>query len=128
MANEKLKISGIGGIFFRSKGPETLGPWYEEHFGILQVGPSGIWMQEAGPTVFSPFPADTDYFGRMDQPFMLNFRVDDLDAMLEQLKAGGVKIDEKREDSEYGRFAWAYDPEDNKIELWEPPKTPPTMS
>jgi predicted enzyme related to lactoylglutathione lyase len=85
-------------------------------------------MQEAGPTVFSPFPEDTDYFGSMDQAFMLNFRVDDIDAMLEQLKAGGVKIDDKREDSEYGRFAWVYDPEGTRIELWEPPKTPPSMS
>lgn len=86
------------------------------------VSETGVWMQEAGPTVFSPFPADTDYFGRSDQQFMVNFRVDDIDRMLVQLGSVGVQIDPKREDSEYGRFAWVYDPEGNKIELWEPPK------
>jgi len=77
-------------------------------------------MQEGGPTVFSPFPADTDYFGRMDQPFMLNFRVDDLDFAVEKLREAGVRIDDQRMEEPYGKFAWVYDPEDNKIELWEP--------
>ena len=77
-------------------------------------------MQEGGPTVFSPFPADTDYFGRMDQPFMLNFRVDDLDFAVEKLREAGVRIDDQRMEEPYGKFAWVYYPEDNKIELWEP--------
>ncbi len=77
-------------------------------------------MQEGGPTVFSPFPADTDYFDRMDQPFMLNFRVDDLDFAVEKLREAGVRIDDQRMEEPYGKFAWVYDPEDNKIELWEP--------
>jgi predicted enzyme related to lactoylglutathione lyase len=121
-AGSKLKVSGIGGVFFRSKDPEGLAGWYEEHLGVSHVSETGVWEQEAGPTVFSPFPRDTDYFGRSDQQFMLNFRVDDLDGMVDPLRANDVKIDPKREDSEYGRFAWVYDPEGNKIELWQPPQ------
>ena len=64
-----------------------------------------MWAQEAGTTVFSPFPEDTEYFGRMNQPFMLNFRVGDLEAALNNLRAAGVRIDEKRMDEVYGRFA-----------------------
>lgn len=116
-----VSISGIGGIFFRSKDPEGLANWYEKHFGISKVSEAGPWSQEAGFTVFSPFPADTDYFGRMDQPFMLNFRLDNLEAALMALNKAGVRIDDAREDSDYGNFAWVYDPEDNKIELWQPP-------
>jgi len=116
-----VSVSGLGGVFFRSEDPEALGDWYQQHFGIDKASAGPPWTQEAGPTVFSPFPKDTDYFGRMDQPFMLNFRVADLDAALAALEAGGVRIDESREDYDYGRFAWVYDPEDNKIELWEPP-------
>jgi predicted enzyme related to lactoylglutathione lyase len=115
-------ISGIGGFFFRCEDPEALADWYAQHFGISKVSDGAPWSQAAGPTVFSPFPADTDYFGRMDQPFMLNFRVPDLDAALAALDAAGVRIDENVEELEYGRFAWVYDPEDTKIELWEPPQ------
>ena len=115
-----VQVSGLGGVFFRSKDPAALAQWYEEMFGITQVGNGLPWTQEAGFTVFSPFPADTDYFGRPDQPFMLNFRVPDLDAALAALAAAGVRIDGARQDEPYGRFAWVYDPEDNKIELWEP--------
>jgi uncharacterized glyoxalase superfamily protein PhnB len=70
-------------------------------------------MQEGGPTVFSPFPPDTDYFGRMDQPFMLNFRVDDFDFAVEKLREAGVRIDDQRMEEPYGKFTWVYDPEDN---------------
>ncbi len=123
MANAaKVQISGLGGVFFRSKDPEALTAWYRDMFGISMVSDGPPWEQEAGMTVFSPFPADTDYFGRMDQAFMLNFRVDDLDAALAALGDAGVRIDEARQDEPYGRFAWVFDPEDNKIELWEPPK------
>ena len=115
-----VRISGFGGLFFRSKDPAALARWYSDHFGIKEVGNGPPWTQEAGFTVFSPFPADTDYFGRMDQPFMLNFRLDDLDGAVEQLRAAGVRIDDQRMDEPYGKFAWVYDPEDNKIELWEP--------
>jgi glyoxylase I family protein len=115
-----MKISGIGGIFFRSRNPEALGRWYQEHFGINGPNSGAIWNQEAGPTVFSPFNADTDYFGRREQAFMLNFRVDDLDSLLADLRAANVPMDEKVDEYSYGRFAWVYDPEGNKIELWQP--------
>ena len=115
-----VTISGIGGLFFRSKGPEALARWYRDNFGIPAVGDGPPWIQEGGSTVFSPFPADIDYFGRMDQPFMLNFRVDDLDSAVEKLRGAGVTIDDQRTEEPYGKFAWVYDPEDNKIELWEP--------
>lgn len=113
-------VTGIGGLFFRAKDPKGLAKWYEEHLGINTVENSNGWKQDAGPTVFSPFKADTGYFGDMRQQFMINFRVSDLDKLLEQLHATGVKIDEKREEMIYGKFAWVYDPEGNKIELWEP--------
>jgi predicted enzyme related to lactoylglutathione lyase len=117
-----VKISGIGGVFFRAQDPKALGKWYEDHFGIPQVGneSGSMWEPGAGITVFSPFKADTDYFGSMNQQFMLNFRVDDMDAALEALAAAGVQIDENRMEEVYGRFAWVYDPEGNKIELWQP--------
>jgi glyoxylase I family protein len=111
---EKL-VSGIGGIFFRAKDNKGLAQWYEKYFGI-----SMVWEQEKGTTAFTTFKADTDYFGRMDQQFMINFRVTDIEKLLAQLKEGGVKIDENRMNESYGKFAWVYDPEGNKIELWEP--------
>ena len=77
-------------------------------------------MQEAGPTVFAPFPADTDYFGRREQQVMLNFRVTDLDAMLEQLRAAGASVDDDVVEESYGRFCHASDPEGNRFELWQP--------
>ena len=113
-------VTGIGGIFFRSKDTDALATWYNEHFGIDVVNGETIWSQEAGPTVFSPFKEDTEYFGRRDQQFMINFRINDLDGFLEKLQAAGVKIDPERQEEVYGKFAWVYDPEENKIELWEP--------
>lgn len=113
------KILGLGGVFFRAKDPDALAKWYEQHFGINAQSGGELWRQEAGITVFAPFPTDTDYFGRSSQMFMLNFRVKDLDAMLEQLRTAGVRIDDQRMEESYGYFAWVYDPEDNKIELWQ---------
>jgi predicted enzyme related to lactoylglutathione lyase len=113
------KVQGIGGLFFRSKDPEALTKWYGENFGITADATGLPWSQQAGMTVFQPFESDSDYFPK-EQSVMWNFRVDNLDAMLEQLKANGVKIDEKRQNESYGKFAWCYDPEGNKIELWEP--------
>jgi glyoxylase I family protein len=114
------KVTGFGGFFFRARDPDALSRWYEEHFGINSLKSSEMWRQEAGLTVFAPFEATTDYFGRQEQAFMVNFRVNNLDAMLDQLRAAGVRIDEARMDESYGRFAWVYDPEGNKIELWQP--------
>jgi predicted enzyme related to lactoylglutathione lyase len=119
-----LPVTGIGGFFFRAKDPKTLGAWYEKYFGINSMQSGYVWNQEAGPTVFAPFKEDTDYFGNRDQQFMLNFRVSDLEQLLDQLKTDGVKVDEKRMEESFGKFAWVYDLEGNKIELWQPIETP----
>lgn len=115
------RVGGIGGFFFRAKDPASLARWYQDNLGIDCV-PDGdkIWQQEAGPTVFAPFDAETEYFGRPEQQTMVNFRVSDLDAMLVQLRGAGAAVDAKVEDYEYGRFGWVTDPEGNRIELWEP--------
>lgn len=114
-----MKTSGIGGLFFRARDPQALARWYEEHFGIAGPGSSGMWRQQAGSTVFAPFDADTDYFGSREQAFMINFRVIDLDGLLAELRAAGVRMDDRIDEYPYGRFAWVYDPEGNKIELWQ---------
>ena len=113
------RITGLGGLFFRSKDNKAMAAWYAEHLGINATG-MDYWQQEAGPTVFAAFKQDTPYFAKPEQQFMINFRVEGLDEYVEKLKAGGVKVDEERQDTEYGKFAWIYDPEGNKIELWEP--------
>lgn len=112
------KAVGIGGVFFRTKDPEALGAWYRDMLGVDLS--AGAWMQEAGPTVFAPFPAETDYFPP-ENAFMVNFRVDDLDDLLAKLGAAGISIETRPEwDSEVGRFARIHDPEGNPIELWQP--------
>jgi len=120
---EKL-VTGIGGIFFRSQDDKALAQWYEKHFGINNVQTYEPWQQAAGPTVFAQFKANTDYFGSPEQQFMINFRVSDLDTFVGQLKAAGVRVDEKTMNESFGKFAWVYDPEGNKIELWEPVEEP----
>ena len=116
------RVTGIGGVFFRARDPERLVAWYAEHLGI--VAPAANvqpWRQDAGFTVFAPFPLETDYFPP-DRSFMLNFRVDDLDAMLEKLRAAGIEAETRAEwDGPHGRFARIHDPEGNPVELWEPP-------
>src|SRR5438445_13479967 len=112
-----MKVTGIGGVMFRSKDPEALSAWYNKHLGIDRLN----WEQQAGPTVFAPSENGTDYFGKKSQQFLLNFRVDDLDGMLKKLKADKVKIAKEVEVYEgLGRFAWIEDLEGNRIELWEP--------
>ncbi len=114
------RVTGIGGYFVRSKDPSALMRWYVEHLGLTDFS-TEIWQQEAGPTVFAPFAADTGYFGRMDQQTMVNFRVRDLDAMLAQLRAAGTDVDDEIQVIEgVGRFGWVTDPEGNRIELWQP--------
>ena len=116
-------VTGIGGLFFRSKNPETLGQWYQQHLGIAPV-PSEYhqtpWSQEAGPTVFAPFAQDTEYFGRKDQQWMLNLRVRELDALVRDLQAAKIEVTVDPEAYPNGRFARLQDPEGNPIELWEP--------
>lgn len=114
------RVSGIGGMFFRSENPATLRQWYADNLGIVDP-PGDVWRQEAGPTVFAAFPADTKYFGRSEQSFMINFRVSDLDAMLTQLREAGAAVeDETLTEDGIGRFGHATDPEGNRFELWEP--------
>lgn len=117
------RVTGIGGVFLRARDPDALARWYAEHLGINAMAgeTEEIWWQDAGPTVWAPFPADTDYFGRPEQGWMINFRVADLDAMLDQLRDAGVTVDDAvQEMPGIGRFAWATDPEGNRFELWEP--------
>jgi glyoxylase I family protein len=116
------KVLGIGGFFFRAKDPAGLARWYEEHLGITPTPTSyneQSWSQAAGPTVLCPFPADTDYFGPLEQMWMLNFRVRDLDAMATQLRAAGIAVEIDPETYPNGRFARLSDPEGNPIQLWE---------
>lgn len=116
------KVLGIGGLFFRSENPERLAEWYETHLGISLVPTSygqEPWQQEAGPTVFAPFEKDTKYFGRPEQAWMVNFRVADLAAMVAQLRAAGITVEEPQSEPN-GAFARLHDPEGNPIELWEP--------
>lgn len=113
------KVLGIGGFFFRARDPQSLLSWYSDHLGIDII--DSVWHQQAGSTVFMPFKADTDYFGRPDQQWMINFRVANLDQIIAQLKADGITVETKDEwNSEVGRFARIYDPEGNPIELWQP--------
>lgn len=114
------KVTGIGGLFFRAHDPSALAAWYEEHLGIGNIHTT-VWRQDAGTTIFGPFKEDTDYFGRPEQQWMVNFRIDDLDAMMAKLKAAGIAVETRAEwDSEVGRFCRIHDPEGNPIELWEP--------
>jgi predicted enzyme related to lactoylglutathione lyase len=116
-----MGVTGIGGFFFRARDPEALKTWYRDHLGI-GLGEYGMWEQQAGTTVFSPFAADTDYFAP-DRHWMLNLRVEGLDELLERLRAAAVEVITKAEwnDPSVGRFARVHDPEGNPIELWEPP-------
>jgi predicted enzyme related to lactoylglutathione lyase len=109
-------VTGLGGVFFRARDPAALKAWYEETLGV----PTEDLMRSDG-LVFAIFDADTDYFGRSGQGFMVNFRVASLDRMVERLRAAGVEVDDETQDQEgVGRFGWAVDPEGNRFELWEP--------
>jgi predicted enzyme related to lactoylglutathione lyase len=125
------RVTGIGGIFFKSDDQEKLYQWYEKHLGITRIpegtGAAFEWrdLEDAkskGMTVWAVFPRQSKYFDPSRSPFMINYRVDNLDALLKALKEEGVEIDPHREDYDYGRFAWIMDPDGNRIELWEPPK------
>ena len=114
------KITGIGGVFFRSKDPAAMAAWYSTHLGI-SAG-NDPWQQEAGSTVFAPFPADSDYFPA-DRQYMLNLRVDDISGMIARLIADGVTVETRVEwDGTWGKFARIHDPEGNPVELWQPPE------
>jgi predicted enzyme related to lactoylglutathione lyase len=125
------RVTGIGGIFFKANDPDKLRDWYRVHLGIECEKENGAifkWRKADDPnseryTVWSPFPADTDYFAPSTKPFMINLQVENLDEVLTQLKAEGIDVDPKVESCDYGKFAWIMDPEGNRIELWEPKKS-----
>ena len=120
------RVAGLGGIFFRARDPDALRVWYAEHLGIeMEDYGTTFKAVEGDQTVWAPFAADTDYFGPSGQQLMVNYRVRDLDAMLEQLRASGIQVDERVHDMEFGRFGWAVDPEGNRFELWQPPGEEP---
>ena len=116
-------VTGIGGFFFRSENPEALAKWYHENLGI-ELPPTSydgpVWRQEAGTTVFAPFAKNTEMFGDPEKQFMLNFRVRDLDGLVEYLRKNGAKVEIDPETYPNGRFATTQDPEGNPIQLWEP--------
>lgn len=111
------KVTGIGGIFFKADDADGLRRWYQDNLGIDVTDWGGAMF---GNTVWSIFKKSTTYLDPSKQPFMVNYRVDNLDAMLAQLRAAGVTVDDKVDDTEFGRFGWAMDPEGNRIELWQP--------
>ncbi len=123
------RVTGIGGVFFKSPDPKRLGDWYRTHLGIDVGDWGGCAFAWAGPenpsgtgtTVWSPFKADTDYFAPSSASFMINYRVEDLHAVLAALRAEGCQVDDKVDESEYGKFGWVIDPDGNKLELWQPP-------
>jgi predicted enzyme related to lactoylglutathione lyase len=121
------KVTGIGGVFLKAKDVKFLTAWYQKHLGIDFGNNSYVdfkWLNKEpdkpGNTVFSFFKEDTTYLNPSEKPFMINFRVNDLDRLLEELKRDGVKIIGEKEEYEYGKFGWIMDPEGNKIELWQP--------
>lgn len=123
------RVTGIGGVFFRAKDPKALGAWYKTHLGIDVQSWGGAAFDWKGPdnpdgsgtTAWTLFPNDTKHFAPSTASFMVNYRVANLHALLDALRSEGVQVLEKVDESEYGKFGWAVDPEGNKIELWEPP-------
>jgi len=121
------KVTGIGGIFFKCNDPKSMKDWYDKNlgFGNEQWGTNFEWREldsdKKGSTVWSPFSATTKYFEPSTKDFMINYRVEDIYGLVEQLKKDGVTLVDEVQDSEYGKFVHILDPEGNKIELWEPP-------
>ena len=123
------RVTGIGGIFFKARDPVALRGWYRQHLGIdVQEwgGAAFVWADAAGnatkgTTIWSIGPDEGDSFAPGRASFMVNYRVDDLAALLQALRAEGCQVLDKTDDSEYGKFGWVIDPEGNKVELWQPP-------
>jgi predicted enzyme related to lactoylglutathione lyase len=127
------RVTGIGGIFIKAKDPEAFKEWYRKHLGLDIQSWGGMtfrWHTEERPepngcTVWSVMPATSTYFAPSEAPFMVNYRVDDLHAVLAALRSEGCNVDDRVEESEYGKFGWVMDPENNRLELWQPPAVPP---
>jgi len=124
------RVTGIGGIFFKAKDASALQGWYKQHLGIdvQEWGGTGFsWTDSdgqptGGSTIWSIGSESSDQFAPSSASFMVNYRVDDLHALVDALKSEGCNVLDKIEDSEFGKFAWVIDPEGNKVELWEPPE------
>ena len=130
-AKKDVRVTGIGGVFFKANDAEKLAAWYREHLGIdfQSYGGSAFhqfeWLEKDNPsktggTVWAVFPQTAKNFGESKSPWMIDYRVANLDSLLAQLKKEGVTVDEKTEDAPYGKFGHAMDPEGNRIEFWEP--------
>ena len=127
-AEQRGRILGIGGVFFKSANRDQMREWYAEHLGLADKGQGAMlpWREHGNPqqehvTVWTVFPAASSYFDPSPAPFMINYRVADLMALLDLLRSEGCNVDEKTDVSEFGKFGWVMDPEGNRIELWEPP-------
>src|ERR1700730_11728014 len=118
------RVTGVGGVFFKANDAAALAAWYRDHLGLeLEPGSDAVAVfrwSGPGTTTWSAFPDDTPYFVPGAARSMINYRVTNLDRMLGQLRNAGVPVDDHVEDSEFGRFGWATDPEGNRFELWEP--------
>ena len=124
------RITGIGGVFFKAKDPKVLAAWYRDVLGLPLEAWGGAALRYDAPqhppaVVWNAFPASTKYFAPSTGDFMINYAVDDMDALLARLRAKGVEILKQDDNDENGRFAWILDPEGNKIELWQPKRTAP---
>jgi predicted enzyme related to lactoylglutathione lyase len=121
------KVTGIGGIFFKTKDPEKMKEWYNKNLGLVTNEYGSVFEfrkadkpKEKGYSVWSPFKEDTEYFLPSEKEFMVNYRVENIEKLVEELREAGVTICDKIETYEYGKFVHILDPENNKIELWEP--------
>ena len=130
---DEVRVTGIGGIFFKAGDPQGSASWYRDHLGVNVGGDNDagstaaqfLWRERAEPhdpgtTVWALFPEDTSYFGSGSQNFMVNYRVADIRSLLDRLRDEGVWVDDNVEEYEYGIFGWIKDPDGNRIELWEP--------
>ena len=134
------RVTGIGGIFFKARDPAMLRDWYRRHLGMdiqdwggmsFQWAPQGenaAPEPDGGATVWSIFDGDTDYFAPSTAPFMINYRVHDLQALIAVLRSEGCTVDDKVQDTEFGKFSWVMDPEGNRVELWQPPVSQPASA
>ena len=116
-AGKKGEVTGIGGVFFRAKHREELAAWYHEALGLPVTDNASAKL---GVTVWAAFDEDTGYFGPNQQDYMINYRVDDLDAAIKRLRTAGASVSPEIQEDDYGRFAWAVDPDGNRFELWQP--------
>lgn len=128
MSNDYKKVTGIGGIFFKSEDPQKTKKWYAEKLGLVENDYGSMFEfrksskpEEKAYLQWSPMPADTEYFRPSTKEFMINFRVENLERLIEDLREDGVEIAGEIQSFEYGKFAHVIDPEGNKVELWEPP-------